>query len=110
MKTTITIGNKDTELVANAATPFYFTQVFNEDFFVRSQEVTDGNEGAAVDLFSKMGYIMAKQAEGANMKKLSIDDYVNWLEGYEAMDLAIATGDIAMFYSGQTTPTAKPKK
>lgn len=110
MKTTITIGSKDTELVANAATPFYFTQIFNEDFFVKSQAVTDGNEGVAVDLFSKMGYIMAKQAEGANMKKLSVDDYIKWLEGYEPMDLAIATGDIAIFYSGQTTPTAKPKK
>lgn len=105
----IKIGENEVAMAANAATPFYFNQIFHDDFFVLSQKVTDGNEGAAVDLFSKTGFIMAKQAEGAQMNKLNMESYIKWLEQFEPMDLAIASADIAMLYSGQTQTTAKPK-
>lgn len=105
----IKIGEKETAMAANAATPVWFNQVFHEDFFVRSQQVTDGNEAAAVDLFSKVGYIMANQAAQNDMRKLSWDGYIEWLEGFEAMDLAIASADIALLYSGQTKATATAK-
>lgn len=105
----IKIGAKEVGMAANAATPFYFNQIFHDDFFVESQKVTDGNEGAAVNLFSKVGFIMAKQAEKADMGKLNMDAFIEWLEGFEAMDMALAAADIAMFYSGQTKTKAKPK-
>ena len=105
----VKIGEKETAMAANAATPFWFNQIFHEDFFVLSQQVTEGNEGAAVDLFSKVGFIMAKQAEKADMRKLNMDSYIEWLEEYEAMDMAIASSDIALLYSGQTQTTAKAK-
>lgn len=113
----VNIGGKEVAMAANAATPFFFTQLFKQDFFVESQKVTEGNEGAAVDLFSKVGFIMAKQAEfnetpakmHALMNKLSLTDYIAWLEEFEAMDIAVATGDIATIYSGQATPSTKAK-
>lgn len=105
----VKIGTKNVELVATAATPYWFKQIFHDDFFIISQTVTDGNEGAAVDLFSKIGYIMAKQAEKADMRKLNEDTFIEWLEEFDPMDLALASGDIAMLYSGQTKTTAKPK-
>lgn len=109
MTDTIKIGEMEMVMAANAATPFWFNQIFHDDFFVLSQKVTDGNEGAAVDLFSKTGFIMAKQAEGAQMNKLNLDSYIKWLEQFEPMDLAMAAADIALLYSGQTITTAKPK-
>lgn len=105
----IKIGENETAMVANGATPFYFNQVFGDDFFVMSQAVTEGNEGAAVDLFAKVGYIMTKQAENADMRTLNIDGYIKWLEGFEPMDMAIASADIALLYSGQTKTTTKAK-
>lgn len=105
----IKIGEKETAMAANAATPFWFNQIFHEDFFVLSQKVTEGNEGAAVDLFSKVGFIMAKQAEKADMRQLNMDSFIEWLEGFEAMDMAIASAEIAVFYSGQTKTQAKAK-
>lgn len=105
----VKIGEKETAMAANAATPFWFNQIFHEDFFVLSQQVTEGNEGAAVDLFSKIGFIMAKQAEKADMRQLNLDSFIEWLEGFEAMDMAMASGDIALLYSGQTKTIAKAK-
>lgn len=105
----VTIGKNEVGLLANAATPYYFNQIFKEDFFVKSQAVSEGNEGAAVDLFSKVGYIMASQAEKADMNKLSIEGYLKWLEDFEPMDMAIASADIALIYSGQAQTTAKAK-
>lgn len=105
----IKIGEAEMDMVANAATPYWFNQVFHEDFFVKSQEFTDGNEGGAVDLFSKMGYIMKNQAEGADLRKLTLDGYLEWLEQFEVMDMALASADIAMLYAGQTKTTSKAK-
>jgi hypothetical protein len=105
----ITIGKADTEMVANAATPYWFNQIFKEDFFVKSQEIQDGNDGLAVDLFSKAGFIMAKQAEKADMRKLNEDSFIEWLSEFEPMDMALAAADIAQLYTGQTKGTAKAK-
>ena len=105
----ITIGKTDTEMVANAATPYWFNQIFKEDFFVKSQSVQDGNEGLAVDLFSKVGYIMMKQVEKADMRKLNNDTFIEWLSEFEPMDMALAAADIAQLYTGQTKGTAKAK-
>lgn len=105
----IKIGKTEMDMVVNAATPYWFSQVFHEDFFIKSQEFTDGNEGGAVDLFSKMGYIMTNQADGADLRKLSLDGYIEWLEQFEVMDMAIASADIAMLYAGQTKTNSKAK-
>ena len=105
----ITIGKTDAEMVANAATPYWFNQVFHEDFFIKSQEIQDGNEGMAVDLFSKVGYIMVNQAKKADMRKLSVDTFAEWLAEFEPMDMALAASDIAMLYTGQTEGKAKAK-
>lgn len=105
----IKVGEVEMEMIANAATPYWYSQVFHEDFFTKSQEFTDGNEGGAVDLFSKIGYIMKNQADGADLRKLSLDDYIAWLEQFEVMDMALASADIAMLYAGQTKTNSKAK-
>ena len=47
---TVTIGGKDVEMVANAASPYRFKQIFREDFLKRAID-TNGNETESVDLF-----------------------------------------------------------
>lgn len=105
----VMIGGKGVEMVANAASPYRFKQIFREDFLKRAIE-TNGDETASVDLFVKMGFIMAKQAEKADFDKLNEDSFFEWLEGFEPSDVQIAAGEIANIYAGNAETKATPKK
>lgn len=103
------IGNKDVEMVANAASPYIYRQVFHEDFLKKVQE-----KDIEPDLFVKMGYIMMKQAEAdakmSDLMKLTIDGFYAWLFEFEAMDVLTASADISNIYLGQTEGLSTPKK
>ena len=108
MKGTVTIGSKEVGMVANAASPYIYKQVFHEDFLVKLQQKTPD-----VDTFQKMGFVMAKQDETSNMAdlvKLTEEDFWNWLLEFEAMDVIYATDAIANIYLAQTKSTSVPKK
>lgn len=111
MKGKITIGNKNVELAANAATPVFFKQVFHEDFFVLAEKfAASPTNGESVDIYSKIAFIAYNQAKKADMESLNFGDYIKWLEKFEAYDLAAAVDDIAELYAHQAEKTAKPKK
>ena len=110
MQGTVKIGDKDVEMLANAATPFWFNQIFHEDFFTSTQNMTEDNTGVTVGVFSKIAFVMAKQAIGKDMKKVNEGQFMDWLSSFEAMDLPNAMPDIISLYMAQTEGTAKPKK
>ena len=98
------------ELAANAATPFFYHELFKEDFLT---EIKDMDEGRTVSAFTKCAFIMAKQAEGLSLKdfsNLKIEQFYEWLDGFEPMDILNSIGDITTFYLGQTEGTASPKQ
>lgn len=103
----VTIGDKEIEMLANGATPFWFRQVFSEDFFTEVQTTDDGK---TVELFTKVGFIMAKQAKGADMKKVNVGQFMKWLEDFAPMDFPDAVPAIVDLYMSQTKETSKPKK
>ena len=105
----VQIGGKDIEMVANAASPYRFKQIFREDFLKRAIE-TNGNDAESVDLFVKMGFIMAKQAEKADFSKINEDTFLAWLEDFEPSDAQMAAGEIANIYMGNTETKSTPKK
>lgn len=105
----VQIGDREVELVANAASPYRFKQIFREDFLKRAIE-TNENEAESIDLFVKMGFIMAKQAEKADFSKLNEDVFIAWLEEFEPNDVQIAAGDIANIYSGNAETKVSPKR
>ena len=103
----LTIGEKEVELSANAATPFRFKQVFHKDIFaVFGNEQKAEQEG--FETIAELAYIMAKSAEKADMSKLNEEDFIGWLEGYEPMDFANAAEDILNAYMGNTETSANP--
>lgn len=103
----VNIGGKDVEMLANAATPYRFNQVFKDDFL---QRATSGNEAAQVDLFIKVGFIMAKQAEKkTDISKLNVESFYKWLEDFEPTAMTEAVTEIANIYSGNTVNQATPK-
>lgn len=107
MRKTVNIGGKDTELVANAASPYLYKMIFKEDFLKRLQD----NE-PDLEIVQKMAFVMAKQAEITNMTKLaelSTGDYLEWLLQFEPMDILTASEEIMKIYLGQTKGTSVPK-
>lgn len=111
MTTTIKIGNKETKLEANGATPHFFNMVFKQDFFLLTDAAVAGTADIGpIEAWSRCAYIMAMQAKGKEVKDLSLDTYAKWLEGFGPTDVANAVGDVIDVWHGTTKTTAKPKK
>ena len=107
---TVKIGDKEVEMLANAATPFWYNQIFHDDFFTATQNMSDDNAGSTVGVFTRVGFVMAKQASTKDMKKVTEGQFMDWLTEFEAMDLPNAIPDIVEIYMAQTKGTAKAKK
>ena len=104
---TVTIDGKDLELAANAATPFRFKQVFHKDLFaILGNEQKAETEG--VEAVTQLAYIMAKQAEKADMSKLNEDGFIEWLEDFSGMAFVTSAEDILNVYMDSTVGTATP--
>ena len=107
MYKTINIGGKELEFKATAATPFRYKTVFHKDLLQ-----TIGNEEKAekegVEAVTQLAYIMNKQAEGADMSKLNEESFVDWLDGFGAMDFINSAEEIINVYMTSTVGTATP--
>lgn len=79
---TIKVGEKEVPMLANAATPIRYRQVFGKNLLSYFMGESSNSELAAVT--GELAYIMARAGDGADMNRLNIDDYIEWLEGFEA--------------------------
>lgn len=102
----VKIGNKEVEMLANAATPYRFQQIFHEDFI---KKVTGKEDSEPADFFTKIGFTMAMQAMKKDMSKISIADFYTWLEGFEPADVFTAVDAIANLYNGNHEGDVNPK-
>jgi hypothetical protein len=103
----ITIDGKEIELAANAATPFRFKQVFRKDLFsILGNEAKAETEG--VEAVTQLAFIMAKQAEKADMNKLNEDVFIEWLEDFGPMAFVESAEEILNAYMDSTVGTATP--
>lgn len=107
MKGTVNINGKEVELVANAASPYLYRQIFQEDFLRKIQE-----KEPDTDIMQRMGYVMAMQAtkSTAEVLKLTQKDFIEWLCDFDPLDILTATEDITALYFKQTAKTSSPKK
>lgn len=112
MLKTITIGTTPVEMAANAATPFRYHALFHEDPLVEIQKINEGKTDmmAAIPTISRLAFVMAMQAAKKDMNKLTEAAFYEWLEPFEMMDIAQASGEIIGVYIYQTKGTATPKK
>ena len=101
------IGGKTIAFLSNGATPLYYKHVFHADLLKNLNG--DGLEIAS-DKIPEMGFIMAKQADKADMMKLTYEMYVEWLTGFEPLDLVLKGGEIANVYISDSIPSEEPKK
>ena len=113
MVKTIQIGGGEVTLAANAATPYRFKQVFNEDLFqifAATRNKTEEENASLTDTVAKLAFIMCKQAEKADMNMVSMVDFFDWLEGFGPMDLVFAGEEIMNFYNSSTKGSVEAKK
>ena len=104
---TLNIDGKEIEFSANAATPFRYRQVFHKDLLsILGNEEKAQNEG--VEAVTELAFIMAKQAEKADMGKLNEDVFFEWLEGFGSMAFVNNAEDILNIYMESTETTSMP--
>lgn len=102
----VKIGSVDVGMTANAASPFIYRQIFHEDF-LRETQKKDFDPSIMV----KMGFVMAMQDSKpmSELMKLKEESFYTWLEGFEPLDVMMASADISNLYMGQTVKTSDPK-
>ena len=72
---------------------------------------TNGDEMTiASEAIPELAFIMAKQADKADMMHLEYATYIEWLELFNPFDLALNGNDIFMVYVADAVPTEEPKK
>lgn len=107
MRGTIDFGGKPTELVANGATPVLYKRVFRRDF------LNSANKADDMDIYVELAFIMAKQAEkplSELINGLKYEDYLGWVQDFEAMDIISKVTDVFALYQGQAVQTSVSKK
>lgn len=101
------IDGKEIELVANAATPFRFKQIFKKDLLsILGNEDKAQNEG--VEAVTELAFVMAKQAEKTDMNKLNYDMFIDWLEDFGPMAFVDSAENILAVYMESTASTSTP--
>ena len=104
---TLNIDGRDIDFAANAATPFRYRQIFHKDLLsILGNEEKAQNEG--VEAVTELAFVMAKQAEKADMGKLNEDLFYEWLEGFGSMAFVNGAEDILNVYMESTETTSTP--
>lgn len=110
MQKTIKIGEREVALRPSAATPYRYTNVFHENFFTAIESVMKTEDGLdSMETVSKLCYIMAMQAEGADMNALNEQTFEEWLDQYSFMELSNALGDVLEVYTDSAKTNVAPK-
>ncbi len=109
MTKAIEIGGKTITFTANGATPVFFKMFFKKDLL---KEITQSDDGLllASDSVPELAFIMAKQADGADMMKLTQQHYIEFLSLFNALDLPIAGAEIFGVYVADAAPSEESKK
>ena len=101
------IGTKTIAFQANGATPLFYKMLFKKDLL---RQLTGEELEIASDDIPALAYIMAKQADKADMMKLNYEGYIEWLSLFEPLDLVMAGKEIASVYIADSVPMEEPKK
>lgn len=106
-----------TPLMANAATPRRYKQVFGEDLltlFANAETDDENGKSYNIDFIAELAYIMNMQALAADGKvkldKLNPNGLLDWLEQFEGMAIEDAATDILNVYLGNTATASSAKK
>lgn len=111
MQQLVKIGEKEVEMRATAATAIRYRNVFHGDIMTELIEMNPEKiDAKVIEKIQQLGFIMAKTAEGANMSALTQDNYLEWLDQFDSVDLMTASKDIITIYIGGKVSSSELKK
>lgn len=118
----IDIGEEKVALLARSSTNVFYKSVFHEDPI----DLTSGGEiplSKQIAFSQQLTFIMSKQAEAQEavnagksptirdfMQTVTEDDYVDWLERFDFMDLQDSLEEAMNVYTESSKTTSKAKK
>lgn len=108
-------GNEqDFEFVSNGMTQYRYRQLTGRDLTKDATKLIDDKAGVADDadfsVSDKLAYIMNMSAVKADMNKINIDSFYEWIEQFDSSNSINIMGDIIGIYFGTKKSTSKPKK
>ena len=106
----IKIGEVSIPMKATAATALRYRHVFGQDLMTELQD-SEESTSLGIDTVQKLAFVMACAADPEkDMTKLNEEVYIEWLDKFEPLDLAMATQEIIDLYLGNTKGLSEVKK
>lgn len=105
---TVNIGETPVQMCVCASVIPCYRNIFNEDFLRKAAAEPDN-----IDLFLRMGFVMAKFAElndRGKVNRLTPNDFMEWLDQFKTGDIIKAAGDIALVFMSEASPGVEAKK
>ena len=111
MQKTIMIGDVEVAMRASAATAIRYRNIFHGDIMKELMEMNPGKiDASVIETIQKLGFVMAKSAEGEKMTELTEDDYMEWLDQFDSIEMMTASKDIVSIYLGGKVSESELKK
>ena len=98
----VKIGGKDVPMLSMASVDIYYRNVFHEDPLTVQTNATDPGEAIMAEF--------AERKTKEKMRELREDDFLDWLDGFDRLDLMTALGDIQKTSDGQAVSNTDAKK
>jgi len=105
---TVNIGDTPVKMCVCASIIPCYRNIFNEDFLRKAAAEPDN-----IDLFLRMGFVMAKFAElndRAQVNRLTTNDFMEWLDQFRSGDIVQAAGEIALVFMRDAAGNVEAKK
>lgn len=103
MKKTITIDGKEITFVATARTPLLYKQYIGRELF-KDMTRMQKDQSIAVDVLSKLAYVMAKQADP------EIGGIDEWFDSFGLFSLYSALPQLSDMWAVETATSVETKK
>lgn len=103
----VKLGSHTIPMVANAATVIRYRQIFGKDLLLAFAKAD-----TEMTFTGELAFVMAKQAEKADMSRLNVESYIEWAEQFDALDLFAQESSEAIvdLFSSQQKTVVKEKK
>lgn len=109
----IKVGGINVPMLANAATPLRYKQLFGKDLLTEFQGAQN-DQAKVVESIPELAFIMAMAAKAKEGKQdlnlINQAKYMEWLEQFDPMDLPMVSEQIVNLYLGNTVTSSEPKK